>query len=65
VFDGVAYQFLVIFYAQFNNGKSAADALRVAKLKMLRDGWAPYFWAPYILIGDRGDKERGGRTVRH
>jgi tetratricopeptide (TPR) repeat protein len=39
-------------YAGLKDGKPAADALRAAKLAMIREGKAPVFWAPFILIGE-------------
>jgi tetratricopeptide (TPR) repeat protein/CHAT domain-containing protein len=39
-------------YAGLKDGKSAAEALRAAKLAMIREGKAPVYWAPFILIGD-------------
>jgi CHAT domain-containing protein len=36
-----------------NNSLSFAEALRSAKLKLIQnpDYSAPYFWAPFVLIG--------------
>ena len=39
-------------YGQLQAGKSAADALRTAQLDMIRAGKAPFYWAPFILIGE-------------
>lgn len=39
-------------YARLQAGKSAAVALRTAQLTMIRDGKAPFFWSPFILIGE-------------
>jgi CHAT domain-containing protein len=39
-------------YGGLKDGKPAADALRAAKLDMIRAGKPPVFWAPFILIGE-------------
>jgi CHAT domain-containing protein len=43
--------FMAHLYGGLKDGKSAADALRAAKLDMIRAGKPPVFWAPFILIG--------------
>ncbi len=42
------------FYRHLALGESKADALRSAKLDLLRadPGLAPHFWAPFVLIGE-------------
>jgi CHAT domain-containing protein/Tfp pilus assembly protein PilF len=44
------------FYSQVKAGRSRANALREAQLKLIRSSRAdfndPFFWAPFILIGD-------------
>jgi CHAT domain-containing protein/Tfp pilus assembly protein PilF len=39
-------------YTGLKDGQSAADALRAAKLTMIRAGKPPVYWAPFILIGE-------------
>jgi CHAT domain-containing protein/tetratricopeptide (TPR) repeat protein len=39
-------------YAGLKDGQAAADALRAAKLEMIRERKAPVYWAPFILIGE-------------
>jgi CHAT domain-containing protein/Tfp pilus assembly protein PilF len=39
-------------YGGLKDGQRAADALRAAKLAMIRAGKAPVYWAPFILIGE-------------
>ena len=43
------------FYRQMKAGARPAEALRQAKLEMLRAepaAWrSPYFWAPFVLVG--------------
>lgn len=44
------------FYTQLSSGQSKSAALRAAQLSLLRSGSVvyadPFFWAPFILIGD-------------
>ena len=43
------------FYANLKAGMDKAEAMRQAKLTLLRsdpDGLHPYLWAPLIVIGD-------------
>jgi CHAT domain-containing protein len=54
--DAATADFMVDMYRHLKDGDAAADALRAAKLKMIQDGLAPYYWAPFILIGDKGGK---------
>ena len=42
---------MVDFYGHLQKGMPAADALREVQLAMIRDGKAPLYWAPFILIG--------------
>jgi CHAT domain-containing protein/tetratricopeptide (TPR) repeat protein len=44
--------FMADLYGGLKDGKNAADALRAAKLGMIRAGKPPVFWAPFILIGE-------------
>jgi CHAT domain-containing protein len=44
--------FMVQLYGGLKDGQSAVDALRAAKLKMIRDRKPPVYWAPFILIGE-------------
>ena len=38
-------------YSRLEAGDSAAAALRQAKLKLIAEGRAPRYWAPFILVG--------------
>jgi CHAT domain-containing protein len=40
------------FYAGLAQGLPVADALRAAKLEMLRRGAAPAGWAAFTVVGD-------------
>jgi CHAT domain-containing protein/tetratricopeptide (TPR) repeat protein len=44
--------FMAHLYGGLKDGKAAADALRAAKLAMIRANKSPVFWAPFILIGE-------------
>ena len=39
-------------YGHLQAGQTARDALRAAKLEMIQAGKPPFFWAPFILIGE-------------
>ena len=54
--DDATAAFMEQFYFQIHRGHSAADALRNAKLRMIRDPrWNDSsVWAAYILVGDVG-----------
>jgi CHAT domain-containing protein/Tfp pilus assembly protein PilF len=44
--------FMARLYGGLKDGQAAADALRAAKLEMIRAGKPPVYWAPFILIGE-------------
>jgi CHAT domain-containing protein len=44
--------FMAHLYGGLKDGKAAADALRAAKLSMIRAKKPPVYWAPFILIGE-------------
>jgi CHAT domain-containing protein/tetratricopeptide (TPR) repeat protein len=44
--------FMARLYGGLKDGQAAADALRAAKLAMIRDRKPPVYWAPFILIGE-------------
>jgi CHAT domain-containing protein len=48
------HDLMVAFYAALQRGVSKADALREAQKSLLRsqEYGHPYFWAPFILIGN-------------
>jgi CHAT domain-containing protein len=39
-------------YAGLREGRPAAEALRQAQLRLLRQGRAPLYWAPFVLLGE-------------
>jgi CHAT domain-containing protein len=48
--DKTTQAIMVQFYTNLKNGMSKDEALRQAKLSQI--GSHPYFWAPFVLIGD-------------
>ncbi|MGH7998654.1 MAG: CHAT domain-containing protein, partial [Brasilonema sp.] len=40
------------FYRQLNNGVSKAEALQRAQLAVFKKENSPYYWAPYVLLGN-------------
>jgi CHAT domain-containing protein/Tfp pilus assembly protein PilF len=44
--------FMAHLYGGLKDGQPAPDALRAAKLEMIRAQKPPVFWAPFILIGE-------------
>ncbi len=53
--DAESAQITKAFYGNLKAGMDKAEAMRQAKLALLRrdpDGLHPYLWAPFILIGD-------------
>jgi len=45
---------MVNFYKDLNQSKEKTEALRLAKLNLIKSGRYshPYYWAPFILVGD-------------
>jgi len=52
--DQSTAQLMQIFYTQLLAGQSKAAALRTAQCALLRAHAHPYFWAPFLLVGDSG-----------
>jgi CHAT domain-containing protein len=54
--DLATAELMKAFYRNINNGMKKDEALRQAKLSLIRGqqrSWQhPYFWAPFILVGD-------------
>jgi CHAT domain-containing protein/Tfp pilus assembly protein PilF len=57
--DEATYEIMQTFYNQLKNGFGKDEALRLAKLDFLKsqDRSHPYFWANFVLIGDRNPVE--------
>lgn len=56
VADTSTSDLMVRFYQHLSRNGDKAEALRLSKLEMIREGRfdRPYFWAPFILIGQPG-----------
>jgi len=52
--DAETANLMADFYQSLGDGDSQAAALREAKLKMVERRLHPYFWSPFILIGQSG-----------
>lgn len=53
--DATTADFMRIFYRHLQRGATRAEALRLAKLRLLRSGTAvsdPHYWAAFVLTGD-------------
>jgi CHAT domain-containing protein len=50
--DRETTDFMTDFYRELRAGRAAAEALRVAKLEMIRAGKPPLYWAPFVLVGE-------------
>jgi CHAT domain-containing protein len=53
--DDEATSYLMVeFYQNLNKGNSKAEALRQAKITLIKSDIfkRPYYWAPFLLIGD-------------
>jgi len=57
VADTSTSDLMVRFYQHLSRSGDKAEALRLSKLEMIREGRfdRPYFWAPFILIGQSGE----------
>jgi CHAT domain-containing protein len=51
--DRTTAEFMNIFYYYLSKGFPKNKALQFTKKKMMNQ--APYYWAPFILIGDSGN----------
>jgi CHAT domain-containing protein len=53
--DSSTAEFMRSFYSHLRAGKSKVEALRQAKLEMIRSDIPahrfPYYWAPFVLVG--------------
>ena len=50
--DQSTTELMIQFYQELKTGVSKAEALQRAQLSMLKHERRPYFWAPYILVGN-------------
>jgi len=65
VADASTPDLMVRFYRHLNESGDKAEALRLSKLELIREGNAhPYHWASFILIGRPGPVVTSGRLAR-
>jgi|GEM_PF-6484532 len=50
--DAATAKLMPLFYGYLAKGHGKAEALRLAALELRKSYRAPFFWAPFILIGD-------------
>ncbi|MFN6498505.1 MAG: CHAT domain-containing protein [Nostoc sp. DedQUE01] len=50
--DAATQELMVDFYQNLKQGMTKGEALREAKLKLIKDHRHPFYWSPFILIGD-------------
>ncbi|MEH1916047.1 CHAT domain-containing protein [Nostoc sp.] len=50
--DEATQQLMVGFYQSLKQGMTKGEALQKAKLKLIADHRHPFYWAPFVLIGD-------------
>lgn len=53
VSDESTYKLMEYFYANFNS-KPAAEALKDAQLRLMKEYPTPYYWAPFYMTGGMG-----------
>ena len=52
--DESTTEFMKTMYSEINAGASKRSALRAAQLAVKESYGHPYYWAPFILMGDPG-----------
>src|SRR5262249_52663842 len=50
--DRTTATLMTAMYRHLQAGRPAADALSAARLELLRAGQSPFYWAPFVLIGE-------------
>ena len=50
--DEATQQLMVDFYQNLKQGMTKGKALQQAKLKLIADHRHPFYWSPFVLIGD-------------
>ncbi|MDZ8035643.1 CHAT domain-containing tetratricopeptide repeat protein [Nostoc sp. DedSLP04] len=50
--DEATQELMVYFYQNLKQGMSKGEALQQAKLKLIADHRHPFYWSPFVLIGD-------------
>jgi CHAT domain-containing protein len=47
-------QLLGLFYTKWAGGMGKAEALREAKLELMKDNDNPFFWSAFVMVDDPG-----------
>ncbi len=50
--DEATQQLMIQFYQNLKQGMTKGEALQQAKLKLIADHRHPFYWSPFVLIGD-------------
>ncbi|HYX14317.1 MAG TPA: CHAT domain-containing tetratricopeptide repeat protein [Nostoc sp.] len=50
--DKATRELMVEFYQNLKQGMTKGEALQKAKLKLIADDRHPFYWSPFVLIGD-------------
>ncbi len=50
--DEATQELMVYFYQNLKDGMTKGEALQQAKLKLIADHRHPFYWSPFVLIGD-------------
>jgi CHAT domain-containing protein len=51
-YDGSTAEFMTAFYQQVNKGRTKAQAAQGAMRELRESRPHPFYWAPFVLIGD-------------
>jgi CHAT domain-containing protein len=57
--DAATCELMTRFYTALQRGAPTGAALRAAQRAMLADYPHPYYWAAFLLVGDRGSRTAG------
>jgi len=64
VSEGSSVQLVESFFKRLKEGKGKLEALKLAKDEIRKAGYDhPFFWAPFILVGEVGGDAQTSRTV--
>ena len=50
--DNTSAEIMTQFYQNLQKGMNKSEAMQQAKLSQIKENPKPYFWSPFILIGD-------------
>jgi CHAT domain-containing protein len=62
--DGSTARLMERFYRALRDGQPKGAALRMAQLSLLAEGYPPFCWAPFQLVGDPGPLAPAGATAQ-